>query len=176
MNEGKICRSCKKFKTFNELKKDTRYTSSYSSFCKQCHKEHSIKWQKNNKEKVNKTRKLHYNKNKDKINEKRRSKYNSEKTRWEKLKQLYKITKEWYDETLQKQNNKCCICKINKNEYKKNFIVDHNHECCNKTPTCGNCNRGLLCNNCNLLLHKVEFDKHWFKKAEEYLNENSKNT
>jgi len=173
---GKICRSCKKFKPVTELKRDTRYADSYSSFCKDCHKEHSIAWQKRNPEKVKAANKKRYHKNKNEINQKRRLKYDGEKIRWFNLKRFYKVDQEWYNEQLRKQNNKCAICKIDANEYGKNFVVDHNHSCCKKPPTCGNCNRGLLCNYCNLSLSSLEFKKDWIEKAKEYLNENSKNS
>lgn len=30
-----------------------------------------------------------------------------------------------------------------------NLCIDHDHTCCNSTPTCGKCTRGVLCNSCN---------------------------
>ena len=32
------------------------------------------------------------------------------------------------------------------------LVMDHNHACCDKPPTCGKCNRGWLCRTCNLAL------------------------
>lgn len=172
----KICRRCFLEKRGFEFKKDLRNGDNYSSFCKQCHKEASIKWQKENPEKVNKARKLRYDKNKDTINTKRRESYNYEKSRWQQLKRLYKIDKEWYSKKIEEQNFGCAICKRKKEEFKGKFVIDHDHSCCDKTPTCGRCTRGILCHYCNISLYSVETISNWTNLAEGYLNENSKNT
>jgi len=61
----------------------------------------------------------------------------------------FKMSEERHDQKLREQENKCAVCK-------KPFIttprIDHNHECCPKRPTCGECTRGLLCNHCNVLI------------------------
>lgn len=49
-----------------------------------------------------------------------------------------------YNLLLEKQNNKCAICKCSSKEIKRHLSVDHNH----KT----NQIRGLLCSQCNSIL------------------------
>lgn len=170
------CRRCKITKPFDELKKDSRNKDGYSSFCKLCHRKASVEWQSKNKDKVNATRKIRYQSNKEKINELRRSKYDYDKSRTNGLKRLYKVSEEWYNKTLSNQNNKCAICQIKQEDYKRKFVIDHNHSCCKKTPTCGNCNRGLLCHTCNVSLASIETTPNWGNLAERYLNEFCKNT
>lgn len=63
---------------------------------------------------------------------------------WERsiwLMRTYGLTLTEYDKLLNKQNNCCAICKINKNNFKKNLCVDH----CHITGKV----RGLLCTKCN---------------------------
>jgi len=74
------------------------------------------------------------------------------------------------------QNNGCAICKRKLGEFKGKLVIDHDHSCCEKTPTCGKCNRGILCHPCNISIYSVETISNWTTLAERYLNENSKNT
>lgn len=62
----------------------------------------------------------------------------------------YKITSEYFDALLAKQDNKCAIChKVFTNETKYHQPwVDHDHSCCPEGRSCGKCIRGLLCAIC----------------------------
>jgi len=55
-----------------------------------------------------------------------------------------------YNEILTKQGGRCAGCGLFMGEYGRPFDVDHDHECCDKTYSCGKCIRGLLCRSCNL--------------------------
>lgn len=57
------------------------------------------------------------------------------------LKWHYNISIEDYEEMLEEQDNRCAICKRDKNEFIRMLAVDHCH-------TTGKI-RGLLCTNCN---------------------------
>jgi hypothetical protein len=65
----------------------------------------------------------------------------------------FNITPQQYDEMLAKQNGGCAICGRKNNQLKKgredSFCVDHDHQCCAGTRSCGSCIRGLLCHACN---------------------------
>jgi hypothetical protein len=39
-----------------------------------------------------------------------------------------------------------------------NLEVDHDHNCCNKAITCGECVRGIICPKCNVNVHKYEIN------------------
>lgn len=57
----------------------------------------------------------------------------------------YRIRPEQYDAMLAEQDGKCAGC----GRDDVPLMLDHNHACCDKLPTCGQCNRGLLCDRCN---------------------------
>ncbi len=81
------------------------------------------------------------------------------------LKQLYGITLEQYNQMFAKQNGFCAICgkkETTKNQYNlRQLAVDHNH-------ATGQV-RGLLCSNCNLLLGCSKDNKEILLKAILYL-------
>ncbi|WP_162459406.1 endonuclease domain-containing protein [Kocuria sediminis] len=63
----------------------------------------------------------------------------------------YKMSPEQYDALMSAQGGRCGSCFRTREETgdAREMCVDHDHTCCPKTPTCGNCNRGLLCRECN---------------------------
>jgi hypothetical protein len=90
------------------------------------------------------TYKKHYQDNKSKIQERRKKNYIDIK-----LKSLYKMTIQDYENILNLQDKKCAICKNEKSSYRyKNMklplCVDHNHVT--------NQVRGLLCHKCNAMI------------------------
>lgn len=76
---------------------------------------------------------------------------------------VYSITKEYFDELLVKQENKCAVCKkdFNFNDKACYPCVDHCH-------TSGNL-RGLLCFKCNVGLGSFNDDVDRLRMAAEYL-------
>jgi|SRR5215469_9567536 len=73
------------------------------------------------------------------------------KPQWEyDLKYKFGITGDQYRELLAGQGGRCKFCGRKPGKYR--LSVDHDHACCPKPPTCGNCNRGLLCSDCNQIL------------------------
>ena len=104
----------------------------------------------------------HYNKYKEryKINRK----LTSDKVR---LKSLYNLSIEEYNNLLQKQNNVCAICGKEKASFKNMTLplcVDHNHQT-NKV-------RGLLCNKCNSMIGLANESLEILKNAIVYLKNN----
>lgn len=57
----------------------------------------------------------------------------------------YGMTLEEYEEKLAAQGGRCAICQ----REAILFAIDHDHRCCERLPTCGQCNRDLLCMSCN---------------------------
>jgi len=75
------------------------------------------------------------------------------------------ITKENYDDLLNKYAGKCWICKNN-----DGINIDHDHSCCKGTHSCGKCIRGILCGNCNTAIGLLKEDKKIMLEALNYLN------
>ena len=97
MQPTKQCRRCGIVKLASEMKRDTRSGDGYSSFCKRCHQAASVAWQQANPERVNETRRKRYHANKERINATRRETYDRDATRWQNLRRLYGVTREWYE-------------------------------------------------------------------------------
>lgn len=91
-----------------------------------------------------------------------------------KLRYKYNKTIEWYDETFALQNGVCRICKKPETRAAKDgtfwLCVDHDHNCCPGTQSCGECVRGLLCRTCNQGIGDFDDDVEVLEAAIEYLN------
>jgi hypothetical protein len=61
---------------------------------------------------------------------------------------MYKISKEQVLEFLKNQNG-CAICHYSDNLFPVWWAVDHDHSCCDKNMSCGECVRGIVCSYCN---------------------------
>ena len=73
------------------------------------------------------------------------------------LKDRFKRTPEWYEQTLIVQGGHCALCTSVPEG--RRLQVDHDHECCpceGTRNTCGKCVRGLLCEKCNGALGYLE--------------------
>ena len=91
-----------------------------------------------------------------------------EKTRDTRLRTLYKMGVEDYNEMLEKQGHKCCICN-GVNENGAYLSVDHDHSCCPGVKSCGKCVRGLLCHACNVSVGFMQDSPERFIRAAIYL-------
>lgn len=113
-------------------------------------------WQQSNREKIRKWNKAY--KRQRAADRPEQFKAYERKCR---LKRMYKVTPEWFNEQSTKQNGLCAIC--NRPPGQKGLCIDHCHET-GKV-------RKLLCSQCNTGLHKMERDIQWFRKAQDYLRE-----
>ena len=77
----------------------------------------------------------------------------------------HNITKEIYDNLLNKHDGKCWICK----EVSAS-VIDHDHSCCPGGWSCGKCVRGVLCSNCNTAIGLLKDSKELLDKAKKYLS------
>jgi len=75
--------------------------------------------------------------------------YTPEYGRRKQLQRRHKMTPEQYDAQLYGQGDHCALCSARQGDDRRSMAVDHDHACCDKELTCGNCNRGILCANCN---------------------------
>jgi hypothetical protein len=171
----KRCADCKIEKVLADFGPTTQQLKfGVKSRCRDCEKEYKRKWvqadpvrrarqdeatrnwQANNREKVRAWNRDY---------KKRRFQEKPEQFRaYERkcrLKRMYGVTPEWFDEQAEKQNGMCKIC--GGPPESKGLCIDHNH----KTGQV----RALLCTRCNTALHKMENDLGWIRKAEAYLLE-----
>lgn len=78
-----------------------------------------------------------------------------------KLKYLYNMTREDYENKLVEQNNVCAICKLPSRIKNKQLFIDH----CHRTDKV----RGLLCLKCNSVLGMANDDAALLQSAISYL-------
>jgi hypothetical protein len=163
-----VCTRCGESKAAECFPRDKRNTArGVSSHCKSCHIAASTRWQADNRDKVNETRRARYARNREQIVVKRREAYDSEAARWRNIKRLYSMSREEYEARLEAQGGGCAICATV--PASRALAVDHDHKCCANTPTCGKCTRGLLCGTCNTSLHAIENKPDWLANATTYL-------
>lgn len=148
----KICRLCNKKIPIVEFSKRKENIDGYDSRCKICSKKETKK---------------RYHKNKSDPEFIKRKRISS---LFSAIKTKYGLTKDDYNELLNKQNGVCVICKeVNNKEIKGtavNLAVDH----CHKTGKI----RGLLCNNCNSGLGFFKDNIELLNEAISYLKVNGK--
>lgn len=87
---------------------------------------------------------------------------------WERNVKAHGLTLEVYYVILEKQGGLCAICKTDKPGGKGSWHIDHDHNCCAKTKSCGKCVLGLLCHNCNAGRGYFKDDPDLLEKTAEY--------
>lgn len=78
----------------------------------------------------------------------------------------YGLTEEDFTRKLEEQEHKCAICT---KDISDEFILDHNHRCCQGQKACENCVRGLLCRKCNMALGLFDDNPEIVGQAMDYL-------
>jgi hypothetical protein len=92
----------------------------------------------------------------------------------------FHTTEEWYERKLLEQHSHCALCDTERESDGSRLAIDHDHRCCKRSGSCGNCLRGLLCLRCNVLLGQLvkllslglclgTEQSGWAAKAVEYL-------
>lgn len=79
---------------------------------------------------------------------------------------LHGLSQSRYDALLKEQDNVCAICRKN---FVKTPCIDHDHECCSGSYSCGRCVRGLLCDRCNTGLSRFDDNPERLVSAADYL-------
>ncbi len=146
MGKYKFCSICLGRKPTSQFYKCKSWKDGYYPYCKECTKD---------------VRKKAYRRNKDKIKTRCKKWYqqNSEKVWRQRLIYKYGITSEWYEQTLNEQNQCCAICGAK--AFERRMAVDHCHKKGNL--------RGILCANCNVLLGLAGDDIELLEQAVNYL-------
>lgn len=85
-----------------------------------------------------------------------------EQQRWARVKRIYGVTREQYEQMLDAQGGRCAICGGTSTRRRSEFFhVDH----CHDTGRV----RGLLCHKCNTAIGMLGDDVHVTRRALEYL-------
>ena len=142
----KKCSRCQKQKTIDCFAKDKKGRNGVRSICKDCH---AVWMKKYNSE--------HQEENREK--QKHRDAKRPKGSR-------HNIDQKTYNEMLNKFDGKCWACKENPATH-----VDHDHNCCPTTYSCGKCVRGLLCRACNLAYGMLGESRLRVEKLLEYAAE-----
>jgi len=141
----KICSMCKIEKPFDEFWKTKGNKDGLQSRCIDCKREEKKIYNQENSEEIAACKRMY----------------------------RYKITNKQYNQLLLDQNNSCKTCKIEFNstsKYTKPHI-DHDHECCEGSMSCGKCVRGILCGSCNVLFGRVNDNIQTLQNMINYLKE-----
>lgn len=79
-------------------------------------------------------------------------------------KHRYGVTEEQYRTMLAEQGNACAVCRVSFETARPN--IDHDHNCCQGSRSCGKCVRGILCPSCltlaSLMETKMKFSSNLF--------------
>lgn len=195
----KMCNKCMRVKALEDFVPDTRRTLGYGMQCLQCVqiklcrgcqvRKHVSKFNTSARSKDGFTYQC-----KDCANAKRKKRYDEDKIyrqdllntnakyRYKKGSQLgnrerlllkkYKMSLEDYEARLEAQNGRCKVCLSLAGERGRLLLaVDHDHKCCPKEESCGQCIRGLLCDPCNRALGMLQDDEQIVQRALDYLKE-----
>lgn len=171
------CTKCKQTRPIDQFNRDSSRKTGYRAWCKVCQHEwktgyyeanqdnlraYTKQWALDNPERKRDADTRYREENRDAINAYFRERYQEFRQelldqQWVyHLRRAYKLTPERYLEILISQDYGCAICGKPPTQQGrgKHLHVDHDHDCCDETPTCGKCVRGLLCFQCNVGLGK----------------------
>ena len=154
--ELKRCSKCKRNLSLALFCKDKGSKDGLCPQCRECRAIFKKKWDKSEKGKL--IKKAHDKK----YHESKRGQITYKNSR---LKRIYNITLEQYDQMFEQQNGVCAVCKnpeIAKNQHSLlRLAVDHDHET-GKV-------RGLLCQKCNQAIGLMSENIKILKEAVDYL-------
>ena len=76
---------------------------------------------------------------------------------------------ERYLEILGDQEGRCKVCLRDDPSPDLMWTIDHDHDCCPGTWSCGECVRGLLCRTCNMALGLLKENPDVLRRGADYL-------
>jgi len=138
----KECKICKNVKSLEDFHNNKNFPDGKMRECKPCNNSRASAWGRNNPDKVK-----------------------SPEAYLKRNAMRHGITQEEFLSLRDSQDNLCAICKIS-----IPTSIDHNHNCCNGTYSCGSCIRGLLCGKCNRGIGHFNDDIALLSNAIDYLN------
>lgn len=152
----KLCPACGETKPIDAFGPDKRNRDGRKGRCHSCERQHQYEWRAAHPERWQEIQQGHH--------------VRRTPDRWKsRIKAEYNITFEEFERMLAAQGGGCAICGGARNGPGKRFHVDHDHTCCPRVGSCGNCIRGLLCGNCNAAIGLLGEDPKRLLAAADYL-------
>ena len=139
----KTCTKCNVEKELDLFAKGG-YKGSRKSICKKCHTEYMVRYYADRPAKRAEKTKMN----------------SSFRPNWSK----HGISEEDYKRMLGIHDGKCHSCRE-----RPATDIDHNHECCTKSKSCGKCIRGILCMQCNTALGLLGTSPEKIEKLAKYI-------
>ena len=93
--------------------------------------------------------------------------------KWSHIERTYGLNKDGYEDMLASQGGGCAICNRTPDNGVR-FHIDHDHSCCPRGKTCGECVRGILCGECNKGLGLFFEDETVLRSAIAYVQTHTK--
>lgn len=146
----KVCATCRETKHLSEFHKNRHRPDGLHSDCKECVSAANKAWRRANPDK------------------KRQQKKSPRALAW--AVGQYGLTVDQYEAMVAAQGGACAICGGPPSDGKR-WHIDHDHSCCPKGRSCGQCVRGLLCAHCNWGLGWFRDNKDFLARAISYLGE-----
>jgi Recombination endonuclease VII len=97
----------------------------------------------------------------------RQSPEGKRRTKADNVARNYRVSRTAYEDMLWAQAGLCAVC-TRPMRPGNGTCVDHDHNCCPGSRSCGKCVRGLLCQRCNVRLGAIE-DSAFVRDAGAYL-------
>lgn len=141
----KTCKKCGEIKELELFAKGAKYADGRRGTCKSCHAAYMKKYYENNYDQVLKNRRLN----------------GKSDPNWKR----HKITEEHFSSMISLFDGKCHACKVN-----DAVNIDHDHNCCETSRSCGKCVRGVLCHHCNSALGLLKDDREKILKLLKYVD------
>jgi hypothetical protein len=88
------------------------------------------------------------------------------------LKSRYGLTVDAFNALVLQQLGQCLICRRSLTDAR--LAVDHDHNCCPGSTTCGKCIRGVLCHQCNVALGLMGDSPDTMRAAAQYLEQRTR--
>jgi hypothetical protein len=139
----KTCSMCKKALAADQFYADSSKKDGLCSRCMECNREAARQWKAKNLTRRRQTDQAY-------------------------LCRQHGITPERWDAIFAAQGGRCAACG-EENQNNRQFHIDHDHECCPGSHSCGKCIRGLLCHHCNVALGHVKDDLDRLQRLAEYV-------
>lgn len=173
----KRCSTCGGTFPLEQMTKDRKAKDGRMGRCKRCSSEVSRRWQQRNPERAAAINRASKERNRERAKEQRKARNarlkddeaHQRTLRDRRIQRIYNVTQEWFEAQLAAQGGRCAICAVPQAEVGRAFSIDHDHNCCSGTKSCGECVRGLLCGPCNLAIAAMDNAPDWLTSAVNYI-------